>query len=101
MIHPTLIKYAKSYQPDEGPEKNLLRAKRAKYSLLASFESHEEIDMVNWHSMAEAINDPHISEGDFNYVMDNGWDEDSYLWEVVHQLAAEPNFLDNKLEDYL
>ena len=101
MIHPTLIKYAKLYQPDEGPEKNLLRAKRAKYSLLSSFESHEEIDMVNWHSMAEAINDPHIAEGDFCDVMENGWDEHSYLWEVVHQLVVEPDFLDKKLEDYL
>lgn len=101
MIHPTLIKYAKLYVPDEGTEKNLLRAKRARYSLLASFESHEEIDMVNWYNMAKAIDHPDISEEDFNYVMDNGWDEDSLLWEIVHQLVVEPDFLDKKLEDYL
>ena len=89
------------YVPDEGTEKNLLWAKRAKYSLLSSFESHEEIDMVNWHSMAEAINDPHIAEDDFCDVMENGWEEDSYLWEVIHQLVVEPDFLDKKLEDYL
>ena len=101
MIHPTLIKYAKLYQPDESPEKNLLRAKRAKHSLLASFESHEEIDMVNWQAMANAINHPGVSEDDFCYVMEEGWDDSSFLWEVVHQLVAEPDFLDKKLEDYL
>jgi len=101
VIHPTLIKYAKLYQPDEGLEKNLLRAKRAKYSLLASFESHEEIDMVNWHSMASAINHPAISEDDFYYVMENGWDEDSFLFQIVNELAVDPDFLDKELEDYL
>lgn len=101
MIHPTLLKYAKLYSPEEGPEKNLLRAKGARDTLLLSFEEEYEIDMVNWHSMAAAINHPDISEDDFLSVMECGWDENSFLWEVVHQLVAEPDFLDKELEDYL
>lgn len=100
-IHPTLMRYAELVSPDASLERRKEIAEKAFYNLEESFEEQEAIDYVTWTVMASAIDHPDIDEFDFAEVYENGWDEDSLLYEIVQEMLHPIDFSNKVLEDYL